>query len=63
MSTYTNAKYIANPFTRTVDSISVDIHGVPWTVPICPGNTDYDNMMQLVESSDLIIKSADEANN
>jgi hypothetical protein len=58
MPTYTNAKYIKNSLTGTVDSISVDINDVLWTVPICPGNTDYDNMMLLVESGDLIIQPA-----
>jgi hypothetical protein len=63
MSTYTNAQYIKNSLTGSVDSISVDINDVPWAVPICPGNTDYANIMQLVESGDLIIKQAYEANN
>jgi hypothetical protein len=62
MTEYTNAQYIKNSLTCSVDSISVYIHGVPWTVPICPGNTDYDNMMILVESGDLIIQPAQEAN-
>ena len=49
--------------TRIIDSISVDINDMPSFVPIDPANTDYANIMQLVESSDLIIKPADEANN
>jgi hypothetical protein len=60
---YTNAQYIKNPMTRIIDSISVDINDMPSFVPIDPANTDYANIMQLVESSDLIIKPADEANN
>jgi hypothetical protein len=63
MSEYTNAQYIKNSLTGIVDGISVDINGVLSFVPLDPINTDYSNMMQLVESGDLIIKPADEVNN
>jgi hypothetical protein len=43
--------------------IAVKIDGVPANVPIDPANTDYSNIMHLVESGDLIIKPADEVNN
>ena len=59
MPTYTNAQYIKNSLTGSVDSISVDINGVPWTVPICPGNADYDNMMLLVSEGQLVIAPAE----
>jgi hypothetical protein len=59
MPTFTNAQYVKNPLTGKVNSISVDIGGVPWTVPICPGNTDYDNMMVLVSEGQLVIAPAD----
>jgi hypothetical protein len=59
MPKYTNAKYIKNVFTGEVNSISVDIDGVPWTVPICPGNTDYDNMMVSVAEGKLVIAPAE----
>ena len=55
---YTNAQYIKNSLTGSIDGISVEIDDVLWIVPICPGNTDYDNMMMLVESGDLIIQPA-----
>jgi hypothetical protein len=59
MTEYTNAQYIKNSLTGAVDSIAVDIDGTPWTVPICPGNTDYDNMMVLVAEGKLVIAPAD----
>ena len=59
MPTYTNAQYVKGPLTGTVDTISVDINGVPWTVPCVPGNTDYDNMMQLVSEGELVIAPAE----
>ena len=58
MPTYTNAQYVKNPMTGTVDSISVDISGVLWAVPCVPGNTDYDNMMVLVAEGKLVIAPA-----
>jgi hypothetical protein len=60
---YTNAQYTKNSLTNTIDGISVDINGSPWLVPIDPANADYSNIMQLVESGDLIIKPAEESNN
>jgi hypothetical protein len=63
MSIYTNAQYIKNSLTGSIDTISINIDGVSWIVPICPGNTDYSNIMQLVESGDLTIKPAEESNN
>jgi hypothetical protein len=63
MITYTNAQYITGQYNRLAISISVDINGNQSWVPIDSTNTDYSNIMQLVESGDLIIKPADEANN
>jgi len=60
---YTNAQYIKNSLTKIVDGISININGVLSFVPIDPANTDYSNIMQLVESGDLIIKPAEESNN
>jgi sugar lactone lactonase YvrE len=59
MSEYTNAQYLKNPLTGTVDGISVDIDGVLWVVPIDPENTDYANMMVLVAEGKLVIAPAD----
>jgi hypothetical protein len=60
---YTNAQYVKHSMTKEVYMISIYINNVPTFVPIDPANTDYSNIMQLVESGDLIIKPADEANN
>jgi hypothetical protein len=58
MLTYTNAQYIKNPLTGTVDGVAVDINGVLWVVPIDPANTDYSNMMVLVAEGKLVIAPA-----
>jgi hypothetical protein len=58
MPIYTNAQYVKNPLTGTVDGISVDIDGVPSFVPIDPANTDYANMMALVAAGELVIAPA-----
>ena len=63
MPEYINAQYTKSPFTGEIIGISVDINGVPSLVPIDPANTDYSNIMQLVESGNLTIKPAEESNN
>jgi hypothetical protein len=63
MPEYTNAIYVKGFLGNEISIITVDINGVLTFVPIAPGNTDYSNIMQLVESGNLIIKPADEANN
>jgi hypothetical protein len=58
MPTYTDAKYVAAvPLGNLY--ISVLINGNPAGVPLQPGNTDYDNIMALVASGDLVIAPAD----
>ena len=56
---YSNAKYITNGFSSEVVGIAVDIGGVRSTVPIDPANTDYANIMKLVEAGELTIAPAD----
>jgi hypothetical protein len=58
MSEYTKTQYAKNSLTEIVDSISVDINGVPFFVPIDPANTDYSNMMALVAAGELVIAPA-----
>ena len=53
---YTNAQYIGDP----PNSIRVDINGVTSFVPIDPANTDYANIMALVEKGQLTITPAEE---
>jgi hypothetical protein len=56
---YANAIYVKSFTGNEITGIFVDINGVPWTVPICPGNTDYDNMMLLVSEGKLVIAPAE----
>ena len=44
-------------------SIRVDINGVTSFVPLDPANTDYQNIMKLVEEGKLVIAPAEETNN
>jgi hypothetical protein len=50
---YTNAQYIA--FNGVNTSIRCDINGVTSFVPLDPANTDYANMMALVDAGELTI--------
>ena len=54
---YTNAQYTA--FNGTNISIRCDINGVTSFVPIDPANTDYANIMVLVEAGELTIAPAE----
>lgn len=56
---YSNAQYIKD-FTGNISSIRVDINGVTSSVPIDPANTDYANIMKLVEAGELTIAPAEE---
>jgi hypothetical protein len=55
---YTNAQYIAYNNFNTM--IRCDINGVTSFVPIDPANTDYANIMALVEKGQLTIAPASE---
>jgi len=55
---YTNAQYIA--LNGTITGIRCDINGVTSFVPIDPANTDYANIMALVEKGQLTIAPASE---
>ena len=55
---YTNAQYIA--FNGVNTSIRCDINGVTSFVPLDPANTDYANIMALVEKGQLTIAPASE---
>jgi hypothetical protein len=58
---YTNAKYMKNyPSDASASWISVYINGVQSAVPIDPANTDYQNIMALVEKGELTIAPAEE---
>ena len=55
---YENAQYVN--FMGVETSIRVDIDGVTSFVPLDPANTDYQNIMQLVEKGELVIAPAEE---
>lgn len=56
---YTNAQYIA--FNGVNTSIRCDINGMMSFVPLDPANTDYANIMALVEAGELTIAPAEGA--
>jgi hypothetical protein len=58
---YTNAQYMA--VNGVNNAIRVDINGVTSFVPLDPANTDYANIMALVEEGKLTIAPADEVSN
>jgi hypothetical protein len=53
---YTNAQCIALNGVNT--SIRCDINGVTSFVPLDPANTDYQNIMRLVDEGKLVIEPA-----
>ena len=55
---YTNAQYIALNGANT--AIRCDIDGVTNFVPIDPANTDYANIMKLVDEGELTIAPAED---
>lgn len=56
---YTNAQYIKSTLTAEINGIRVDINGVTSFVPLDPANSDYANIMKLVEVGELTIAPAD----
>lgn len=54
---YENAKFVANGGQNY--AIRVDINGVTSFVPLDPANSDYQNIMALVEAGDLTIAPAE----
>jgi len=57
---YSNAKYVQPPFFPEPNCIQVDINGITSFVPLDPDNTDYQNIMKLVEDGELTIAPAEE---
>ena len=55
---YEDAKYWG--YGGQILSISVLINGERWSVPIDPNNSDYQNIMRLVEEGKLTIQPADD---
>jgi hypothetical protein len=57
---YSNAQYVNDPNGNPV-CIRVDIDGITSLVPIDPANTDYQNIMRLVDAGELVIAPAEGA--
>jgi hypothetical protein len=57
---YQNAHYTHNPLTDEIIGITIDINGMISFVPLDPANTDYQNIMQLVDEGKLVIEPAEE---
>jgi hypothetical protein len=55
---YSNAQY-ENDTQGNPSCIRVDINGVTSFVPLDPANTDYQNIMKLVEEGQLVIAPAE----
>ena len=51
---YENAQYYNDPFNNPA-GIRVDIYGITSFVPLDPANTDYQRIMELVDSGQLVI--------
>lgn len=58
---YENAQYIKDIMTGYVVSVKVDINGTTSFVPIGTMNGDYNEIMRLVASGELVIAPASEA--
>jgi len=54
---YTNAQYYNDPSGNPA-GIRCDINGVTSFVPLDPANTDYQNIMRLVDEGKLVIEPA-----
>ena len=59
---YTNAQYKNHPYDGHCLGISVEINGITSFVPLDQNNTDYKNIMELVEKGELTIAPAEENN-
>ena len=59
MIMYTNAKYYKDVSGKE-SCIIVEINGLTSFVPLDPANTDYANIMKLVDAGELTIAPADE---
>ena len=54
----TNAKYYSDEHGNDV-SITCEIDGISYSVPLVEGNVEYDEILRQVESGDLTIADAD----
>ena len=54
-----NCKYKKNEFQTEVVAIDATINGQFWTVPLNPANSDYAEIMRLVDAGELTIEEAE----
>ena len=59
MIVYSNASYIQPAFFSEPNGIRVDINDITSFVPLDPANTDYQNIMKLVDEGELVIAPAE----
>ena len=52
---YENAQYTKSFPTNEIVAIKIDVNGITSFVPLDPANTDYQNIMALVEAGELVI--------
>ena len=55
---YSNAQYVNGPDGNS-SCIRVSINGITSFVPLDPANTDYQNIMKLVDEGKLVIAPAE----
>ena len=55
----TSAKYVKEPYGDENTSVSANIDGVLWSVPLDPANRHYAEIMRQVEAGELTIEEAE----
>lgn len=60
MNSYTDAKWFIDPINKQKCAINCLYNGSFLSVPLVEDNTDYQNIMKLVEEGKLVIQPADE---
>lgn len=53
---YENVSYLIDEYSQEICGIVCTINGQVWSVPLDPNNTDYANIMRLVEEGQITIK-------
>ncbi len=57
---YSDAQYVIIPPNNELSGISCKINGITSFVPLDPANTDYQNIMALVDEGKLVIQPAED---
>jgi len=56
---FESVKKILDPYTKEHSAYKAVIDGTPKNVPICVGNTEYDEIKRQVDAGELTIEDAD----